>query len=238
MSDSIVHSSIHAGSRALAQGLACRLGLRPAPFPPVERPDAALGVAPTSERRHRRPELPVVILSRRVAHISELDGRLVLCGCRDEADAPAAASSAAIADELGLPLLLVHVLSTERTLVPGAAAVPGIWGFTIEDTVRANEMLDRVVDAAGIANADVGRRVVRGVPGLTLAAFGHSEDAALVVVGASARSWVSRAFEPSVTRHLGRRCDRPVMVCPRHPAPAMRLREALGCRARYAWEGP
>ena len=64
-------------------------------------------------------------------------------------------------------------------------------------------MLDRLVDAAGIADTDLDRRVVRGVPGLTLAALGQSEHAAMMAVGASARSWWSGALDASVTGHLG-----------------------------------
>lgn len=239
MTDSIAHSSIHAGSLALAKGLALRFDLRPMPFPVAERPSAVLAVAPTSERRHRAAGLPVVILSHRVAATSELDGRLIVCGARDESDAPAAATAAAIADALGLPLVLVHVLSpTPRVMVPGAAAIPGEQGFTVADLDRATARLERLVDAAGIADADLDCRVVRGDTGPTLAALGRSEDAALVVVGATTRTWLSRALDPSVTGHLGRHCDRPVMVCPGDPAPAMRVREALGWRAQRTWRGP
>jgi nucleotide-binding universal stress UspA family protein len=164
---------------------------------------------------------------------SELDGRLILCGVRDEADAPAVATAGAIAETLGLPLLLIHVLSlVRRVCVPGAAGFVGDYGFTVEDVSRATEHVDRLVHAAGISEADADRCMARGVPGPTLVALASSQAAAMVVVGATARRWWSRALEPSVTGHLGRHCDRPVLVCPRHPAPAMRVREALGGRAR------
>src|SRR4051794_14896902 len=134
MTDSIVHSSIHAGSRALAESLAVRLELRPAPFPTARPPDAALGVAPTSEHRHRSAALPVVILSRRVAMPLEFDGQVILCGGRDERDAPAAATAAAIADSLRLRLALIHVVSPRPATVPGAATVPFDTGLTVADT--------------------------------------------------------------------------------------------------------
>jgi hypothetical protein len=200
--DSIAHSCTHAGSVALARDLAQRLGLRPTPFSIAERPDAALAVAPTSERRHGMPGLPVVVLSRRVATTSaELDGRLILCGVRDEADAPAVATAGAIAETLGLPLVLVHVLSpVPRVCVPEVAGVVGDYGFTVDDVSLATEQVERLVHAAGIDEADADRRTVTG--------------------------------------NLGRHCDRPVRVCPRHPAPAMRVREALGRRARNLWREP
>ena len=231
--DSIAHSCSHAGSAALAGDLARRLGLRATTFSRTEPPDAALAVAPTSERRHGTPYVPVVVLGRRATTTSELDGRLILCGVRDEGDAPAVATAAAIAEILGLPLLLIHVLSVvRRVCIPGAVGLVGDHGFTVEDVSRATEQVDRLVHAAGIGEADADRQMARGVPGPTLAALAASQAAAMVVVSATARPWWSRALEPSVTGHLGRHCDRPVLVCPRHPAPAMRVREALGRRAR------
>jgi nucleotide-binding universal stress UspA family protein len=203
------------------------------PFSVSHQPDAALAVVPTSERRRGIPSLPVVVLGRRVAKTSELDGRLILCGVRDEADAPAVATAGAIAETLGLPLLLIHVLSlVRRVCVPGAAGFVGDYGFTVEDVSRATEEVDRLVHAAGLGEADADRQMARGVPGPALAALASSQAAAMVVVSTTARPWWSRALEPSVTGHLGRHCDRPVLVCPRHPAPAMRVREALGGRAR------
>jgi nucleotide-binding universal stress UspA family protein len=230
--DAIAHSCSDAASAALASDLARRLGLRATAFSTTKQPDAALAVAPASERGHVTPYVPVVVLGRRVT-TTALDGRLILCGARDEADAPAVATAAAIGETLGLPLLLIHVLSPVRQVcIPGAAAFVDDYGFTVEDVSRATEEVDHLVHAAGIGDADADRQMARGVPGPTLAALASSQAAAMVVVSATARPWWSHALEPSVTRHLGRHCDRPVLVCPRHPAPAMRVREALGHTAR------
>jgi nucleotide-binding universal stress UspA family protein len=231
--DAIAHSCSHAASAALASDLARRLGLRATAFSTSDQPDAALAVAPTSERRHGTPCVPIVVLGRRATTSSALDGRLILCGVRDEADAPAVATAAAIGETIGLPLLLIHVLPPVRQVcIPGAAAFVDDYGFTVEDVSRATEEVDHLVHAAGIGDSDADRQMARGVPGPTLAALASSQAAAMVVVSATARPWWSRTLEPSVTRHLGRHCDRPVLVCPRHPAPAMRVREALGRRAR------
>ena len=69
--------------------------------------------------------------------------------------------------------------------------------------------------------------VKRGAPGPTIAAAGRHQRASLVVVSVSTRGRLRQALRPSTTGYLIRRCERPVAVCPRDPAAAMRLREAL-----------
>jgi hypothetical protein len=49
----------------------------------------------------------------------------------------------------------------------------------------------------------------------------------LVVVSASTRGRLQRALRGSATGYIFRHYSRPVVVCPREPAAAMRLREAL-----------
>ena len=239
MPDTLAHSPGHAGSAALADVLASRLDLRPAPFPTAQPPDAALAVAPTSERRHRSPALPVVVLTRSAAARPELRGHSIVCGVHDEADAPAAAIASAMAEALELPLLLIHVLPPFTQIVPGSMLAPDVQPVIAEDLAWATAMLGRLVRAAGLdGSGATERRVHCGPPGPALAALARSEDAALVVVSASGRRWLLRALRPSVTEHLVRRSDRPVLVCPRHPAPAMRVREALSSAPQRAWDGP
>jgi nucleotide-binding universal stress UspA family protein len=228
MPDTIAHYRGHAGSASLADALARRLDLRRVAIPDVGPPDAVIAVAPTTERRHREPTLPVVILSRSAAAKPGLGGRSIVCGVHDESDAPAAAIAAAVARGLGLPLLLIHVRLPVTEVLPGAMVGAAVLPITVEHTAQATDMLDRLGTAAGLDDADIAERRVRyGRPGRALMATARSQDAALVVVSASARPWPRRIFGPSVTAHLVRRCDRPILVCPRDPAPALRVREAL-----------
>jgi nucleotide-binding universal stress UspA family protein len=238
MSDTIAFSPTHACSAAFADVLARRLDLRMKPFPAPDPPGAVLAVAPAREHRHRAPPVPVLILTRSAEARAALPGRTVVCGVRDELDAPAAATAAAVAGALGLALVLVHVLGLGREILPASMASPAILSVTPEDVAWSDEMLARVLEAAGLREFDVAdRRVECGIPGPALVTLGRSQDAGLVVVSASERPWPLRAVIPSVTGHLVRRSDRPVLVCPRDPAAAMRAREALAHPSQRAAEG-
>jgi nucleotide-binding universal stress UspA family protein len=238
MSDTIAFSPTHARSAVFADGLARRLDLRMKPFPAPDPPGAALAVAPAREHRHRAPPVPVLILTRSAESRVALPGRTVVCGVRDELDAPAAATAAAVAGALGLAFVLVHVLGLGREILSASMAPPAMLSVTPEDVVWADGMLARVLDAAGVHDLDVAdRRVECGIPGPALVALACAQDVALVVVSASDRPWPLRAVIPSVTEHLVRRSDRPVLVCPRDPAAAMRVREALAHPFRRARDG-
>ena len=239
MPDTVAHFRGHVGSASFADALARRLDLRRSALPDGGLADAAIAVAPTGHRRHRAPTLPIVILTRSAAARPPLQGRSIVCAVRDESDAPATAIAAAVADGLGLPLLLMHVLAQLPEAVPAAMVGAAVLPITVQHTARAEEMLDRVTTAAGLDDSDVDERRVRyGPPGPTLLALARVDDAALVVVSASGRPWARRVLAPSVTAHLVRHCDRPVLVCPLHPAPALRVREALSNLPYGAWQGP
>jgi nucleotide-binding universal stress UspA family protein len=239
MPDSVAHLRGHAGSAVFADALARRLELRRVALPGGGLADAAIAVAPTGHHRHRAPTLPIVILTRSAAARPPLQGRSIVCAVRDESDAPAAAIAAAVADGLGLPLLLMHVLAQLPEAFPGAMVGAAVLPITVEHTARATAMLDRLATAAALDESDVlERRVRHGPPGPTLLALARVDDAALVVVSASVRPWARRVLAPSVTAHLVRHCDRPVLVCPLDPAPALRVREALGNLPHGAWQGP
>ena len=215
-------------SVAFADALADRLGLRRMPFGATESSGATFAVAP-AERRHLREVTSPTVTFTRVAAARGLDGRVVICGARDEGDAPALAIADAIAHALELPLLVVHVLPTisARSYPSVGVALPH--AVTREERVRAAAMLDRLADAAGVAVPDDGgSRILCGATAADLAELAHSEEAALVVVSGTKRSRLRRAFVPSVANLLARRCERPVAVCPKDPLAAMRVREALG----------
>jgi nucleotide-binding universal stress UspA family protein len=229
--DTIVQLADDVESVAFADVLADQLSLRRIPFGATETAGAALAVAPAAGRHLREVALPTVTFTRS-ATARRLEGRTVICGARDEGDAPALAIADAIAHVLELPLLVVHVLPAISAPAFPSWGVPPPHGPTRQDRLQAVAMLDRLADAAGVdVPCDGGSRVLCGAAAAELAALARSEDAALVVVGGTNRSRLRRALLPSAANLLARRCDRPVAVCPRDPVAAMRVREALGWRA-------
>jgi len=241
MRDVIAHPGWHAPATALARDLAASLHLRPVDLPwPGPSVDAALAIAPVGLRSYRAPTTPVVVVTRRAAAMRLRHGAGVVCGVQDDDDAACGAIAGALAEGLGLPLILVHVLPPVALapLAFGAltAVTAAITGRTVADHAVGRETLDRVTRAAGLRPDDADARLMRGTPGPTLAATARREGSALVVVSASTRGRLRRALPGSAVAYLLRRCQRPVVVCPRDPAAAMRLREALtplrGARAR------
>ena len=221
MRDAIAHPARDCAAAAVGRELAGRLNLRRLQLP---RPhaaaslDAALAVAPVGLRLYRGPRIPVVVLTPVAAALPPLRGSSVVCGVQDAADATCVAIAGALANGLRLPLVLVHV-EPRRDRGDGRATVA------------------RVARAAGLDRPeDVAVRLLRGAPGRAIAAAARRERAALVVVSESVRRLPKRAIFVSATGCLVRRCEHPVVVCPRDPAAAMRLREALApARNARAW---
>jgi nucleotide-binding universal stress UspA family protein len=225
----IAHSSRSERAAAVAETLAAALDLRCVPLRGDTQHQAVLTVAAASERTHHAPRTPVVVVPSAAPIRPGISGRIVLGGVEDESDAPAAATAAAIAHALGLRLVLAHVIPPPTIAAPGPLGPPLVRGLTVEDRALAREMIGHVAQAAGLEKSDsVARRVLRGAPGPTLSAVARAEDAALVVVSASVRPLLVRALLGSAARYLARCLDRPLIVCPRDPRPAMRIREALG----------
>lgn len=225
--DTIAQLTDDAQSVAFADALAEHLALRRMPLGATDRAPALLAVAPASRRHLRDLAVPLVTFSRSAAARPAIEGRVVLCGARDEGDAPALAIADAIAQALELRLLVAHVLPAIRPHASRSVVPP--CGPTREERAWAAAMLARLAVAAGVEPpGDGGLRVLCGGAAADLAACARLEDAALVVVSATKRSRIRRMLSPSVARHLSRRCERPVLVCPKEPAAAMRVREALG----------
>jgi nucleotide-binding universal stress UspA family protein len=128
-----------------------------------------------------------------------LSGRSILCGVRDRCDVAAAHHGAAIARDLGLALTLAHVL---RSSSAGSS-------------LAADRMLRDVGRAVSLnVPGDPEVCVVEGSTGLQLQRCADARDAAMVAVGASCRSALDAALVGAASRHLMRRADRPVMICP------------------------
>jgi len=229
MRDVVAHPQREAHAAFLAAELAARLDLDVEPLPAAGGGDAVLEVAPWRRHRHRDPAAPVVVLPGMRRRHRALTGRTVLCGVHDDADVTTAAAASALAGAIGMDLVIATVIPQPAIWVPGPIAPPLSSWVSRDDRARAQRTLLRVVSDAGIAGSSVGAYHIRsGAPGPTLAALAQAEDAALVAVSASIRPWPVRLLIGSAVNHLARHCARPVVVCPRDPRAAMRLREALG----------
>ena len=203
MHDAIAHPASDLAAAAVARELAARLNLRRLELPlpgATASLDAALAVAPVGLALYRALRVPVVVITPVAAASPPLRGSSVVCGV---------AIAGAVAKRLRVPLKLVHVQAMDH-----------------RDDAR--ETVARVARAAGLDRREaVPAHLLRGAPGRTIAAAARREGAALVVVSESVRRLPKRALFVSATGYLVRRCDHPVLVCPRDPAAAMRLREAL-----------
>jgi nucleotide-binding universal stress UspA family protein len=173
----------------------------------------------------RRLRVPVVVVPRQVS--GELTGlRSVVCGVRDLHDTTSVAAAGALADALDLQLVLVHVWDEPDAYMPRAIALPpGTFDAARpRDQVPVRALLGDVAWRAGRwAPGAASLRVIDGAAGETLCRAGVDERAALVAVTASRRGPFASALLGSVARHVTRHADRPVLVCPRQPDPALRL---------------
>jgi nucleotide-binding universal stress UspA family protein len=233
MRDALAYPAWHAPTTGFARALASRLDLRPVELPwPGFGLDAALAVAPAALRSFRAPTTPVVVLNGRTATTRPPGGGTVVCGVHQDDDAACAAIAGALADALGLHLILVHAV---RSTVPAWHAFAALSGMAfplrpedVEDPPAGRETVHRVATAAGLGQPGPAEiRVLHGAPGPTIVATARRERAALVVLSASTRGRLQRTLRGSTTGYLIRRSRRPIVVCPRDPAAAMRLREAL-----------
>jgi nucleotide-binding universal stress UspA family protein len=158
-----------------------------------------------------RLRVPLVVVPQQVG--GDLTGlRSVVCGVRDPRDTTSVVAAGALADALDLQLVLVHV-----------------WDGTFDAARRQDEagvrqLLGDVASRAGrSAPGAACLRVIDGAVGETLCRAGADERAALVALTASRRGPFASALLGSVARHVTRQADRPVLVCPRQPDPALRL---------------
>ena len=173
----------------------------------------------------RRLRIPVVVVPRQVS--VDLTGlRSVVCGVRDLHDTTSVAAAGALADALDLQLVLVHVWDEPDANVPRAVAFPpGTFDAAgRRDQVAVRALLGDVAWRAGRwAPGAACVRVIDGAVGETLCRAGVDERAALVAVTASRHGPFASALLGSVARHVTRHADRPVLVCPRQPDPALGL---------------
>jgi nucleotide-binding universal stress UspA family protein len=173
----------------------------------------------------RRLRVPVVVVPQQVS--VDLTGlRSVVCGVRDPHDTPSVAAAGALADALDLQLVLVHVWDEPAANAPRPLTFPpGTFDAARpRDQAAVRVLLGEVAWRAGRWAPGAARlRVLDGAVGKTLCRAGVDERAALIAVTASRRGPFASALLGSVARHVTRHADRPVLVCPSQPDPALRL---------------
>ena len=171
----------------------------------------------------RRLCVPLVVVPPRVsADLADL--RSIVCGVRDQRDTACAAAAGALADALDLQLVLVHVsqdplagLTRPLVLSAGGHHAPA-------DAHEARTMVGDLAQRAGRSAPGAARvRIVDGATGQGLCDTAVDERAALIAVGASRHGPMGSALRGSVARHVTRHADRPVLVFPQRPDPALRL---------------
>lgn len=237
-----------AAASLVAHALAARLGDLPVirgegeALEPQAR-HAALVVAGSPSRRRpagmpggdpcalaERLRVPVIVVPARSVGADLTGSRSIVCGVRDRADIHCAAAAGALADALDLQLVLVHVCDTARPTTVGSLFMPGtaLTETTPEAHATARELLGSVACLAGRTAPGAGcPRVLEGPAPQCLDRAGRDERAALVAVSASRRGPVASALFGSSARHLSRRADRPVLICPRRPDRALRLHSQI-----------
>jgi nucleotide-binding universal stress UspA family protein len=162
---------------------------------------------------------PVVVVPPHAGDVprTPLSDRGLVCGVRDERDLPCVATSVWLARELDLRLTLAHVVPPRRLPVApaGGAPPPGLVRSADEEATTAFRMLDDIACAIAPSAPTVCRtRVAHGRVAQELNRIAASEDAVLVALGSSRSRTFGDAFARSGARHLMRRGQRAVMMCP------------------------
>ncbi len=143
----------------------------------------------------------------------------VICGVRNDDDRDCIELAARLADAFGEELLLAHVASQPPSvpspMVPYGSPVP-------QREVRqallegGAELVERAVSRKDLARAAI--RLLVGEPADALARLAVTEEASLVVVGATRRRPLRRALVGSVSAQLVSISPCPVAVLPRKPS--------------------
>lgn len=194
--------------------------------------DAPLWVATASHRWHRDAAVPVVVVPDAARDRESLSGDAVLCGARDERDAPAVTLADVLAQAIELPLVLARVVP-EDFFVLGADGVPVVFRPGERDPVADRFRLRAIVAEAGIDfTGDQMITVLKGEVSSALASAVVAGDAPLLVVGPSRSGRLKRALFGSNVEALLQRCTCPLVICPDDPAAGMGLRELWAQRAQ------
>jgi nucleotide-binding universal stress UspA family protein len=197
---------------------------------------AALAVVGTPARRRpsdmpggdasqlaARLRVPVVAVPGGRAAADLRSCRSIVCGVRTVANTPCATAVGTLADALDLQLVLAHVTSHVSVGAEGGAYVPAASSIQLaQDRADARELLGDVARRAGRAAPGAScPRLASGAAAEQLCRIGSDERAALIAVTASGAGRLASAIRGSVARDVVRQADRPVLVWPREPDPAL-----------------
>jgi nucleotide-binding universal stress UspA family protein len=139
---------------------------------------------------------------------SAITGLETIVLATDLSQASAAATDRAIelAVRLGSRLLIVHVFSTMKGMVPLSRP------RTVEEREQRTTSAGLLVQRARAAGADASFLVWEGDPGDGIIAAAEAESADMIVVGSHARGSVGRYILGSVSDHVVHHARCPVLV--------------------------
>jgi nucleotide-binding universal stress UspA family protein len=146
----------------------------------------------------------------------------LVCGVDDSEEARNAARVAgALAERLGLELVLVHI--APAVTQPGVgAAVGGQERLARSEREEAEALLDRFVAECGLSGS-VRHRVEFGDPAARLLQACEEEEAQLVVLGSRGRGKVRRALLGTVSTEVAAKAPCVVVIVPHGAAERSRL---------------
>ena len=202
---------------------------------PVRRRPAGMPGGDPS-RLAARIGLPVVVVPQGRATVELTSMRSIVCGVRDVGDLACVAAAGALADALDLQLILAHASSPASLAPMGGPYMPvapesGPVGDQATTRELLGEIARRVERAAPGASCP---RLAHGAPADEVCRIANDERAVLIAITASRAGRVSSALRGSVARDLVRHADRPVLVWPRSPAPALAPASFLGAQQSHA----
>jgi nucleotide-binding universal stress UspA family protein len=136
----------------------------------------------------------------------------IVCGIDGSEESRSALRvAAALAERLGLRLVMAHV-SADAVFAGGSGPLEPVAMPAPELSRVGERLLDRVADAEQVLFAE--RRVLHGLPAERLADLADEEGAYLIVVGSRGGGAFKRAFLGSVSSDVIGLARRPVLVVP------------------------
>jgi nucleotide-binding universal stress UspA family protein len=176
----------------------------------------------TTERMLRETAVPVLVTPGGVAPSTREEARKVVRRILAPVDLTGATPRqlsivAGIAEELGVPLVVLHVIEPVRSMVSTRVRVPKI---EAERRYRAERELEQAIDALPSAHAEA--LVAYGEPAEEIAKVAHDRDTGLIVMGLHSSPLLGPRMG-SVTYRVLCLAHRLVLALPPQGAPARQM---------------